>query len=378
MYISRETAQEIVEEIGGEIGAHINLMDERGCIIASTDAARIGNLHEGARRIIQEHLPELYITKEMENAMTRKGINLPLVVDGNVVGVVGITGDREKVYGYGNIVRRMTEILIADSIQKDARRYERRQRYYLLEEWLETPGIARSVDFQKRAAGMGIDVTKPYRVMILRFTEYQELSDTFEGQHLLEQMEATIRHEAERQGILYLREPSRQIGILPWCSPEHMTAAAERIVRLVHQKYGRKLAVGCDSGREKHQSMQRCVYEAQKAAAQALASGSGIVGYDELDVELFLHEISYNTMEDYVHKLFGDVDRERLEEYMKLTEMYFSCEGSIARMAEKLFIHKNTVQYKLNKLAEVTGKDLRHPSETAVFYMAWKFFQCMQ
>lgn len=53
MYISRETAQEIVEEIGREIGEHINLMDERGYIIASTDAARIGNLHEGARRIIK-------------------------------------------------------------------------------------------------------------------------------------------------------------------------------------------------------------------------------------------------------------------------------------------------------------------------------------
>lgn len=152
MYISRETAQEIVEEIGGEIGAHINLMDERGYIIASTDASRIGNLHEGARRIIQNHLPELYITREMENAMTKKGINLPLVVDENVVGVVGITGDREKVYGYGNIVRRMTEILIADSIQKDAKRYERRQRYYLLEEWLDNPGISRNMDFQKRAA----------------------------------------------------------------------------------------------------------------------------------------------------------------------------------------------------------------------------------
>ena len=152
MYISRETAQEIVEEIGGEIGAHINLMDEQGYIIASTDAARIGNLHEGARQIIRDHLPELYITKEMENAMTKKGINLPLVVEGNAVGVVGITGDREKVYGYGNIVRRMTEILIADSMQKDAKRYERRQRYYLLEEWLENPGISHSMDFQKRAA----------------------------------------------------------------------------------------------------------------------------------------------------------------------------------------------------------------------------------
>lgn len=229
MYISRETAQEIVEEIGGEIGAHINLMDERGYIIASTDASRIGNLHEGARRIIQNHLPELYITREMENAMTKKGINLPLVVDENVVGVVGITGDREKVYGYGSIVRRMTEILIADSIQKDAKRYERRQRYYLLEEWLDNPGISRNMDFQKRAAKMGIDVTTPHRVMILLFKEYQELSDTFEGQRLLEQMEASIRHEAERQKILYLREPSRQICILSWCATAHMTAAAEKI-----------------------------------------------------------------------------------------------------------------------------------------------------
>lgn len=312
MYISRETAQEIVEEIGGEIGAHINLMDERGYIIASTDASRIGNLHEEARRIIQNHLPELYITREMENAMTKKGINLPLVVDENVVGVVGITGDREKVYGYGNIVRRMTEILIADSIQKDAKRYERRQRYYLLEEWLDNPGISRNMDFQKRAAKMGIDVTTPHRVMILLFKEYQELSDTFEGQRLLEQMEASIRHEAE------------------------------------------------------------------KAAAQAQASGSSIVGYDELDMELFLNEISYNTMEDYIHKLFGNVQKERLAEYMKMTEIYFVCEGSIIKMAEKLYIHKNTVQYKLKKMAEETGRDIRQPSDTAVYYMAWKFHHYMQ
>lgn len=378
MYISRETAQEIVEEIGGEIGAHINLMDERGYIIASTDASRIGNLHEGARRIIQNHLPELYITREMENAMTKKGINLPLVVDENVVGVVGITGDREKVYGYGSIVRRMTEILIADSIQKDAKRYERRQRYYLLEEWLDNPGISRNMDFQKRAAKMGIDVTTPHRVMILLFKEYQELSDTFEGQRLLEQMEASIRHEAERQKILYLREPSRQICILPWCATAHMTAAAEKISRLIDKKYGKKLAVGYDSGREKRLSMRRCVYEAEKAAAQAQASGSSIVGYDELDMELFLNEISYNTMEDYIHKLFGNVQKERLAEYMKMTETYFACEGSIIKMAEKLYIHKNTVQYKLKKMAEETGRDIRQPSDTAVYYMAWKFHHYMQ
>ena len=40
MYISKLTAQEIVEEIGREIGEHINLMDEDGVIIASTETNR--------------------------------------------------------------------------------------------------------------------------------------------------------------------------------------------------------------------------------------------------------------------------------------------------------------------------------------------------
>mgnify|MGYP002796897478 FL=1 len=234
------------------------------------------------------------------------------------------------------------------------------------------------MDFQKRAAKMGIDVTKSYRVMILLFKEYQELSDTFEGQRLLEQMEASIRHEAERRKMLYLREPARQICILPWCATAHMTAAAEKICCLIEKKYGRKLAVGYDSGREKHSSMRRRVYEAEKAAAQAQAAGSGIVSYDELDMELFLNEISYNTMEDYIHKLFGNMEKRQLEEYIKLTEMYFSCEGSIAKMAEKMYIHKNTVQYKLKKMADETGKDIRQPSETAVYYMAWKFHHYMR
>lgn len=377
MYISEVTAQEIVEEIGREIGAHINLMDETGRIVASTDLARIGNLHEGAKKIIQNHLPELYISQEMETATTRRGINLPLIVEGNVVGVVGITGDREKVYGYGNIVRRMTEILISDSLQKDAKRYERRQRYYLLEEWLENTGMSYTMDFRKRAEKMGIDITRSHRVMILLFAEYEELSDTFEGQHLLEQMEATIRHEADRQKILYLREPARQICLFPWCTSDHMTAVAVKLRQLVGKKYKKKLVVGYDSEKEEDTTMKRRVYEAEKAAAQALSSNQEIIGYDELGIELFLNEISYNTMEDYIRKLFGDLKKEKRKEYMKLIENYFLCEGSIRKMAEKLFIHKNTVQYKLNKMTEKTGKDIRLPSETGIFYMAWKFYEFM-
>lgn len=150
MYISQETAQTIVEEIGREIHERINFIDNRGYIIASTDETRIGDLHEGAKRIIRENLEELYITAEMENASTKKGINLPIHINHEIVGVIGITGEREQVVRYGNIVRRMTEIMLEDSMTKDERRYDRRVRYRYLEEWIEMPQRAYNQNFVER------------------------------------------------------------------------------------------------------------------------------------------------------------------------------------------------------------------------------------
>ena len=59
--LSRQGAQSIVEEVGAVVGQNINMMDRRGYVIASTDETRIGSLHEGARKLIEEHLPELYV-----------------------------------------------------------------------------------------------------------------------------------------------------------------------------------------------------------------------------------------------------------------------------------------------------------------------------
>ena len=114
MQLSRRSAQQIVEQIGKLVRQNINLMDESGHIIASTDPKRIGSFHQGAYRIISERLPELYITPEMETPSVRQGINLPLEVKGKVVGVIGITGGYQEVFSYGQIVKKMTEILIAE------------------------------------------------------------------------------------------------------------------------------------------------------------------------------------------------------------------------------------------------------------------------
>lgn len=375
MYISQTAAQSIVEEIGREIHEHINFMDQEGYIVASTDRSRLGTLHTGARRIIEEKLPELYITEEMENSTTKKGINLPITIHDEIVGVVGITGDRERVAGYGNIVRRMTEIMVEDSRLKAHKVYDRRVRYRFIEEWIGRSGAFYDRGFVERGGQIGIDIMKPRRCMVIRFVRYSMLSATQEGQRRLEEMEATVRHYAEREELLYLREPPRQICLVEACSDDKMKKTAESIQRLLQEKYGERVVIGIDSVDSGSIHISQICKEAERAAeAGGLAD---IIFYKDLYVELFLRDVTAEAQVEYLNRLFPGTGEEELDAYMKLIEVFVEEEGSLARMSERLFMHKNTVQYKLRKMETLSGRDIRTPVGAAVYYMALQFYRSM-
>lgn len=375
MYISQTAAQSIVEEIGREINEHINFMDQEGYIVASTDKARLGTLHTGARRIIEEKLPELYITEEMENSTTKKGINLPITIRDEIVGVVGITGDKERVAGYGNIVRRMTEIMVEDSRLKDHKKFDRRVRYRFIEEWIGRSGAFYDRGFVERGGQLGIDVMKPRRAMVIRFVRYTELSSTQEGQRRLEEMESAVRHYADREEILYLREPPRQICLLEACDDDRIRKTAENIRRLLREKYGERVVIGIDAADGGSIHINQICKEAERAAeAGGLAD---IIFYKNLYVELFLRDVTAEAQVEYLNRLFPGVAAEELDAYMKMIEVFIEEDGSVGRMADRLFMHKNTIQYKLKKMEALNGRDIRKPVGAAVYYMALQFYRML-
>ncbi|MEG1062004.1 MAG: sugar diacid recognition domain-containing protein, partial [Oscillospiraceae bacterium] len=119
MELSKSIMQHIVEELRSTIGRDINIMDKTGRIIASTNTNRIGVPHHGAKIIIAQNLHELVISEEDSYAGTQRGINLPIIINEEIVGVVGITGDPQEVEPFGKIIKKMTEILIIEEYQKD-------------------------------------------------------------------------------------------------------------------------------------------------------------------------------------------------------------------------------------------------------------------
>ncbi len=121
--------------------------------------------------------------------------------------------------------------------------------------------------------------------------------------------------------------------------------------------------------------MHRAYAQANKAWRSARMAPEGVLPYDSVTLELFTGDVPRQTKEEYLRKVFRGCTYEELRRWIGLLEAYFAAEGSIQAAADALYIHKNTLQYRLKRLEELTGCDVRRPSQAPVFYMAVLFFK---
>src|SRR5699024_2098036 len=83
----------LVWEIQKLINEDVIVTNEYGKIVASTDESRLNKFHEGALLAIKQR-KQLMMTKEhtLNLAGVKKGILLPIIIDQQPIGVLGITG----------------------------------------------------------------------------------------------------------------------------------------------------------------------------------------------------------------------------------------------------------------------------------------------
>lgn len=369
--LSRESAQAIVEEVGAIVRQNINMMDRQGRVIASTDASRVGSIHEIARQMVENATGELYVSEEQATSTVRTGLNLSLSHQGHIVGVIGITGPYEEVAGYGQVVKKMVEILIRERVQQDQQRMSRRVLSRFLEDWVMGNGLMQPQNLAERGFRLGIDISVPRRVMVVSVKHLEEYNATEEGQKILEQAGMAVSGAAGA-GSLTLPNAGRQIILLPCMEAGKMETAARRICAAVKERTGLYAAAGIDGGAK---DIHLAYSQANKAWRSARLAGKDMLTYEQVTLELFTEDVSDAVKQEYVDKVFGACSREELCQWIGLLETYFEQEGSLNRTAKELHMHKNTLTYKLRKLEELTGYDVRLPSQSPVFYMAMLFFR---
>lgn len=111
--INREFAQRFVKKISKQLGYSVNVMNEKAIIIASVEKSRIGDFHTGAYMMIHQN-QSMQVVHEVGQDMlgVRAGVNMLIRERGVPVGVVGITGVPEEVMESLKLVKLMFDTML--------------------------------------------------------------------------------------------------------------------------------------------------------------------------------------------------------------------------------------------------------------------------
>lgn len=382
MIIPRKQMQKIVEELEGTIQKNINIMDETGCIIASSDLSRIGTYHSGAQRVIRQKLDELVISDADEYAGAKNGINLPIIIEEKIVGVVGITGEKEEVQILGKIIQKMTKILIMDSYQNIQKKNMENMRNNFLFSWLfgnDDSGESEE-NLQLRGQLLGIDIDFDRVVVVFGVIEkklHAQPKDAEDEQRLYDQVIREIKRCLKKEANHPVCQiGTKIIGFFHSSDQQEILKYAQEIIYNVEKQYSCQLYAGVGAVGTNRLEIRRSYREADTACNLAMRlKNKKIKVYSDVDIEFLLENISKQDRELFVKRIFKDCEEEETVRWVQLLRCYSENNGSITKTAEDLYIHKNTLQYRLSKLKEATGYDPRNIVESIPLYIAMLIYE---
>ena len=165
-----------------------------------------------------------------------------------------------------------------------------------------------------------------------------------------------------------------------YCAPDHAAlffreASAELLGQLdalaALPEGSAAFSVGFTRQKNELSALRQGFRRAQTACRVArLRSARCAVCYANLTLELLLPDLAPQPCRDYLDPRFAGQGGAALRRWRPRLPVCFVSDGSVTKTAEQLFVHKNTVQYQLRKIAEATGFDPRRMDHAAIFQMA--------
>lgn len=368
--------QNIVDRVIGILGKNVNIMDTGGIIIASGDESRIGAFHEIAATAAAENR-EITVdsehTSELKNV--RPGVNVPINFYSEVIGVVGITGNPEEVAGYGKIIKELVELMVHDKQQKKLELFQYRAVSSFIMELIRksNPEQDEVRMLENRALLSKFDLKKK---RILLIADIENFGDFIARNELTE-----IQIQGLKQNVIDLISVSggpddaffnlnedrfmilisAEEDIESFCSNKHDRIFNRLGINLIFAEGG-----SCSSIKDYHHAYVRAL-----SFLDIAIKLKNIYHISEklFDMYLLVNEIPDKIRKDYT-KRFGSILSDSKDKLIETVKVFFESGMNSKATATKLFIHKNTLIYRLNKVMDQYGIDPFNPYQCMKLYLA--------
>lgn len=343
--LTKEVANQMVEQTMIRLHHNINVMDINGRIFASGEAIRLHQFHAGAAYVAKTGETLWIEEKDTEKWLGSKaGINLPLYYQEKLIAVIGITGDPEKLKPVASLVQLTCELLLHQSVVTSEAEWNRKWKDDAITELLLTENL--STDTMERLSLAGFSFKAPMYGIIFQCTEAQV---------------PTLRRKLED----FFDWSDKVVGVsmngelMAWTSRLSYSHLEEKLNRFLNLTTHVTAAIGKEASSV--QELSRSMGTARVAREHATGR---ITPFAHVELMYLLDQANPQERDSYARTLLIGLDDKAIQTLHAL----FQYNLSIQKTAEALRIHRHTLSYRIQQIHETTGY---HPLQFSEARQLW-------
>ena len=182
------------------------------------------------------------------------------------------------------------------------------------------------------------------------------------------------------KALVWQRE--REQEVLVFFAPDEanpvdsgLVLAQEFCTQACRQFSGARVAVGLGQTAREVSSWRNSYRDARQALdlAQRLQTDIPLYIGDLGVFQLILNLSDRDRLVEFCDRNLGplqEYDHRQHADLVKTLEAYFHCNGNLSRTAETLIVHRNTLLYRMNRIEEIAGIDMKRPETRLALHLA--------
>ncbi|MBV7274813.1 helix-turn-helix domain-containing protein [Clostridiaceae bacterium UIB06] len=347
--LSEQLAQRIVDQMIKVIPYEVIITNDQAIIIGSSYKERIGKFHSVSKSVLEAKEPvEIYDDSLLG---VKKGVSSPIFFSGRLVGVIGVAGNPNVVKPFSELVRVTAELLINQEYVLTERKIKEQE----IEKFLYELAYANeeySQSFIERGLSLGIDLTISYTALVINFEEES-----------LGEIRYYLNCFLQNNEYYLLLNPNSIVVFM--CSDKPIVKTLEKFLttRFICNM---KIGIGLN---------ESIVANSVKQAFTALNIGmkleseKNIYLYEDLRFVSMLANFKRDfKLDDIIKKLKSEGKQSEL---LDTLAAYVYNNGEANKTSEVLHIHRNTLNYRLEKIQEISGKNPKNLIELFELFTAY-------
>ncbi|MBE6838654.1 MAG: PucR family transcriptional regulator [Ruminococcus sp.] len=347
--MSNRLFQGLVHQMRDTVDCVIGVVDESATIIACSDLSKVGTTNEFVSFDLSDS-HDLFV----RDGFTYKPFGAHVKPDYAVF----VEGTDENAAKYASIMA----ITLASIKQYYDEKYDRNNfiKNVVLDNVL--PG---DVVIKARELHFNADISRV--VLLIRIVSSNDVSAYDVIQNLFPDKSKDFVFNITESDIVLVKEVKANI------ESKDLEKLARSISDTLSSEFYTRVNVGIGTCVLGVKDLARSFKEAQIAleVGKVFDTDKVIVSYDNLGIARLIYHLPTTLCETFLHEVFRRGSIESLDHETLFTiQKFFENNLNVSETSRKLFVHRNTLVYRLEKIKKLTGLDLREFDHAIIFKIA--------